>query len=321
MRLKSAFFHLLVTLLVALLVVVPAAATDRADTVQQVYAPKDVPNVRQSDVRRHVSDPASLISSAARDTVDRLLTRLESSTGVQVAVAVVPSVGESTLLDYSVALFRQWGIGGKQRNDGLLILLVADRAKVRFTTGYGLEGHLPDITCKRIQRTYMVPYLQRRDFDSALVSGTRAVCTALSGITPAKNGEGGEGVSVLPVLLFIAVGIVAFLILSKRLSDREHRCPRCRRPALRRISSEECRLAYGRRVRRDTYVCSECGHIVVRDHPLDNGGTGGTGALLGGMFLGSMMGRRGGGYGGGFGGGSFGGDFGGGDTGGGGAES
>lgn len=303
------------SVLATLLVVLPVAALGHTDPV---YAPENVPNVRLADVRRHVSDPAALLSVAARDSVDRMLTQLESSTGVQVAVAVVPSVGESTLLDYSMALFRHWGIGEKRSNNGLLILLVGDRAKVRFTTGYGMEGTLPDITCKRILRTYMVPRLQRRDFDGALVAGTRAVCATLAKATTGKDTaeRGGEGVSVLPVLLFIAVGIVLFLFLSKRLSNREHRCPRCGRTALRRISSEECRLTYGHRVRRDTYVCSECGHIVVRDHPLDGGGTGGTGALLTGLFLGSMMGRRGGGYGGG----SFGGDFGGGDSGGGGAE-
>ena len=307
------------SVLAALLVVLPVAALGHTDPVRTVYAPEDIPNVRLADVRRHVSDPAALLSVAARDSVDRMLTQLESSTGVQVAVAVVPSVGESTLLDYSMALFRHWGVGEKRSNNGLLILLVGDRAKVRFTTGYGMEGTLPDITCKRILRTYMVPRLQRRDFDGALVAGTRAVCATLAKATTGKDTaeRGGEGVSVLPVLLFIVVGVVLFLFLSKRLSSREHRCPRCGRTALRRISSEECRLAYGHRVRRDTYVCSECGHIVVRDHPLDGGGTGGTGALLTGLFLGSMMGRRGGGYGGG----SFGGDFGGGDSGGGGAES
>ncbi len=306
--------------LAALFVVLPIAALGHTDSVSTVYAPEDVPNVRRADVRRHVSDPAALLSLAARDSVDRMLTLVESSTGVQVAVAVVPSIGEQTLLDYSMTLFRHWGIGDKRHNNGLLILLVGDRAKVRFTTGYGMEGTLPDITCKRIQRTYMVPYLQRRDFDGALMAGTRAVCATLeksiNGKTIAERD--GEGVPVLPVLLFIVVGIVLFLFLSKRLSNREHRCPRCGRTALRRISSEECRLTYGHRVRRDTYVCSECGHIVVRDHPLDGGGTGGTGALLTGLFLGSMMGRHGGGYGGS---GSFGGDFGGGDSGGGGAES
>ncbi len=313
---RSVLFPLLLAVLLA---VVPAAALGRADTLRTVYAPQDVPNVRLADVRRHVSDPSALLSPSARDSVDRMLTHLESATGIQVAVAVVPSVGGSTLLYYSMALFREWGIGEKRSNNGLLILLVGDRAKVRFTTGYGLEGALPDILCKRIQRTYMVPRLQRRDFDGALVAGTRAVCAVLGKASAGRDSAepDGEGVSVLPVLLFIAAGVAVFLFLSKRLSDRERRCPRCGRTALRRISSEECRLGYGRRVRRDTYVCSECGHIVVRDHPLDGGGTGGTGALLTGMFLGSMMGRRGGGYGGG----SFGGSFGGGDSGGGGAES
>ncbi len=313
-RLASLFF-----VLAALFAALPTDALGQTDTVHTVYAPQDMPNVRLTDVRRHVSDPAALLSAAARDSVDRMLTQLESSTGVQVAVAVVPSVGESTLLDYSMALFRHWGIGRKQRNDGLLILLVGDRAKVRFTTGYGMEGQLPDITCKRIQRTYMVPHLQRRDFDGALVAGTRAVCATLTKAYTGKDTAPGEedDVSVFSVLIFVAVGIVIFLVLSKRLSDRDRRCPRCHHTGLRHISSEECRLTYGQRVRRDTYVCAECGHIVVRDHPLDGGGTGGTGALLTGMFLGSMMGRHGGGYGGG----SFGGDFGGGDSGGGGAES
>ncbi len=105
------------------------------------------------------------------------------------------------------------------------------------------------------------------------------------------------------------------MILPWLINRRTHKCQYCGKTALRKMSSDIFRTADGGHVRKDVYVCDNCGRITVKHTRIDDNDGGGAGAFLGGMFLGSILGR-------GHGGGGFsGGNFGGGDSGGGGADS
>lgn len=149
------------TILIACLIAVTAWAA--GDSVKEYKSVDDVPNVRLTDVRRYVSDPTSILSPAATDTIDAILGRLEKSTGIETAVVMLPSIGENDIFDFSTSLFRKWGIGKKKSDNGLLILFVMDQHKVRFSTGYGIEGTMTDAMSKRIQTQYMVPAFKRSD--------------------------------------------------------------------------------------------------------------------------------------------------------------
>ena len=290
-----------------------AAVAWATDTKQ--YAVNDVPNVRLEDVRQYVSDPSQILSPAARDTINAVLGRLERSTGIETAVVMLPSIGDADIFDFAHELFRTWGIGKKKSDNGLLILFVMDQHKVRFTTGYGLEGTMTDALSKRIQTTVMVPRFKAGDWDGGMVEGVRAAARVLDKSMQPDTDDGDDDGTALA--LFILVMIVGLTILAIVVMGDRQRCPKChKRGALQKVSSQILRIAgQNRRVRRTTYICKYCGNTVTKDSDEnDNGNAMATGAILGSM-LGS--GNRGGS---GFGGG-FGGSFGGGSTGGGGATS
>ncbi|MDD2950082.1 MAG: TPM domain-containing protein, partial [Sulfuricurvum sp.] len=77
-------------------------------------------------------------------------------------------------------LFKRWGIGHKDRNDGLLILLVNDQHVVRLHTGYGLEGTLTDLICQRIEHEYMIPAFKEGRYDDGLLDGLNVISKLLS---------------------------------------------------------------------------------------------------------------------------------------------
>jgi uncharacterized protein len=133
-----------------------------------------VPNVRLA-TGSHVADPDGIIGATATAGIDQQLIALERDTGAQVAVVAVDSIGDADVFGFAQALFEHWGIGGKARDDGLLILLVKDKRTVRLHTGYGLEGALPDVVCKRIEREDMVPAFREGRFGDGLVAGVQAV--------------------------------------------------------------------------------------------------------------------------------------------------
>ena len=301
------------TILIACLIAVTAWAA--GDSVKEYKSVDDVPNVRLTDVRRYVSDPTSILSPAATDTINAILGRLEKSTGIETAVVMLPSIGENDIFDFSTSLFRKWSIGKKKSNNGLLILFVMDQHKVRFATGYGIEGTMTDAMSKRIQMQYMVPAFKRSDWNKGMVDGVRATAKVLDGSMEPEAADTDTDTDDILFSIGIIVGIVLLVMF---VSSIKQRCPKCRkRSAMKQMGVEVLRVSTGKgrrkRIRRTTYVCQYCGHIMTKDEDIDdNSGS----AAAGGAILGSMLGSGGGG-----GGGSFGGSFGGGSTGGGGSTS
>lgn len=301
------------TILIACLIAVTAWAA--GDSVKEYKSVDDVPNVRLTDVRRYVSDPTSILSPAATDTINAILGRLEKSTGIETAVVMLPSIGENDIFDFSTSLFRKWGIGKAKSNNGLLILFVMDQHKVRFATGYGIEGTMTDAMSKRIQTQYMVPAFKRSDWNKGMVDGVRATAKVLDGSMEPEAADSDTDTDDILFSIGIIVGIVLLVMF---VSSIMQRCPKChKRSAMKQMGVEVLRVSTGngrrKRIRRTTYVCQYCGHIMTKDEDIDDnsGSAAATGAILG-----SMLGSGGGG-----GGGSFGGSFGGGSTGGGGSTS
>lgn len=302
------------TILIACLIAVTAWAA--GDSVKEYKSVDDVPNVRHTDVRRYVSDPTSILSPAATDTINAILGRLEKSTGIETAVVMLPSIGENDIFDFSTSLFRKWGIGKKKSDNGLLILFVMDQHKVRFSTGYGIEGTMTDAMSKRIQMQYMVPAFKRSDWNKGMVDGVRATAKVLDGSMEPEAADSDTDTDDILFSIGIIVGIVLLVMF---VSSIMQRCPKCRkRSAMKQMGVEVLRVSTGKgkrkRIRRTTYVCQYCGHIMTKDEEVnDDNGSGGR-AAVGGAILGSMLGSGGSG-------GSSGGSYGGGSTGGGGSTS
>jgi uncharacterized protein len=134
---------------------------------------ESIPNNRLVNDSR-VSDPDGVLTREGTAELDSILVDIENQTSAQVALVVVKSIGDASDFDFSQQLFNTWGIGHENDN-GLLVLLVVDQRTVRFHTGTGLEGVLTDVTCKRIQRDYMIPSFKEGDYEAGLIAGISRV--------------------------------------------------------------------------------------------------------------------------------------------------
>ncbi|WP_298111974.1 TPM domain-containing protein [uncultured Bacteroides sp.] len=280
---------------------------------QTVYTTDNLPNVHLQDKTRYTTDPENILTSEARNSIDRMLYQLEQKTGIQSVVAVVPSIGEEDCFDFCHQLLNKWGVGQKGKDNGLIILLVTDQRCIQFYTGYGLEGPLPDAICKRIQTRDMIPYLKDERWSEGMEAGIRATCAHLDGSAPVGAPDKGNNDS--PSLGFILLGVFGLLgvalLIGIMAQYAASRCPQCGQHKLQRTSSQLIARRAGIKTEEVTYVCRNCGHRVVRrqqSYDENYRGRGGGGPVI---F----------GGGGGFSGGGFGGSFGGGSGGGGGAGS
>ena len=119
-----------------------AAAT--FGTTAKNYTVDSVPNVQVADQRRFVSNPDGILSPEAVYTIDTMLYRLRTSGVAEVAVVAVESIGFDEPREFATSLFRHWGLGDKEQNNGLLVLLVLGQGAIEIETGYGIEGDLPE---------------------------------------------------------------------------------------------------------------------------------------------------------------------------------
>jgi uncharacterized protein len=195
----------------------------------------DIKSLFPAQPTGYVTDAASLLAPATRDSLDDLLTRLRAASGAEVAVVTLPTIDDRDEAEVALAIGRAWGVGARaqvgdqRRNSGLVLLLVprqnhqAGTGHVRIEVGQGLEGIVTDATAGTIRRDVMGPLLAQEQYDSATKSGVRALTGVIArgfGITdsslasmplPATGGshQGSDLVSLLPLLIFIVFFVVA----------------------------------------------------------------------------------------------------------------
>ena len=123
----------------------------------------------------YVNDAAGLLSPETKQYIIDVNRRLNEASGAQVVVVTMPDMGGVSLEEYATTLFNQYGIGDKQKNNGLLLLLALKERKFRIEVGYGLEGVLNDAKTGRIQDEYIIPHFKNGEWDVGIRNGFNAL--------------------------------------------------------------------------------------------------------------------------------------------------
>lgn len=206
--------HIFLLLLVAFL---PLALPARD------YRPEDVENPNIADRRVYVADPGNLMDPSVRDRVNSRLASLREQTTAEVAVAVIPSIGDTPIEEFGERLFTRWGIGKRDKDNGVLILIAPEQRQARIQTGYGAEGVLPDISAKKIIERSIVPNMREGNLDAAVDAASADVAAVLSDPAVAeelrssekdawKGGAGEEDLSEVFSYFVRGIALLGFLI-------------------------------------------------------------------------------------------------------------
>lgn len=138
--------------------------------------PQTVPDPKKTDKSTYISDPDHYISSAAEAQLNSICRDIETQTGMQYAIVVLKMISyEWTVYDFAVKLFTEWGIGQKNKDNGLLLLIVIDTHDWRFVTGYGTEHILTDALLRNLGENYIVPNFRNQDYDRGLIEVSKKI--------------------------------------------------------------------------------------------------------------------------------------------------
>ncbi|SDG67626.1 TPM domain-containing protein [Mucilaginibacter gossypii] len=158
-----------------------------------------------------VTDYTNTLNPADKQRLETKLVAFNDSTSTQIAVVILKSTGSYDINDYGVQLLRKWGIGQKDKNNGVLVLVAIGDRKMSIQTGYGAEGALPDIVTQDIIQNDLKPHFKQGDYYGGLDAGTNSIIKAMKGEYKAakkqKQSNGG------PAGFIVIVIVVVILIL------------------------------------------------------------------------------------------------------------
>jgi uncharacterized protein len=123
----------------------------------------------------YVNDYAGVLDTDAEEHILRVAKELEDVTTAQVVVVTMAGIGDRPLEEYTLGLFRDWGIGQKDKDNGVLIFVDVQGRQSRIEVGYGLEGVLTDGKTGRIQDEHMIPHFRKGEYSQGIVAGFNAI--------------------------------------------------------------------------------------------------------------------------------------------------
>lgn len=152
------------------------------------YKLNELKNSHLADSTRFVTNPDGILSPAAEAQINQMLQALMRHTSAEVLCVAVDDIDpDANVEDFATDLFRRWGIGKKDTNNGLLFLIVKDQHKAVLRTGTGVEGILPDSYLGTVMRREMTPRFKDGDYDGGTIATLQEICNTLS--TPEAREE------------------------------------------------------------------------------------------------------------------------------------
>jgi uncharacterized protein len=170
--------------------------------IEKVVPPAPIPP-------KLVNDLAHMLTAEQVQALENKLVAYNDSTSSQIAVVTVNSLEGYDIAEYALALGRKWQVGGKEFNNGIVLLVAKEDRKARIEVGPGLEGPIPDVTAKSIIDNELTPNFKEGNYYRGLDEATDAIIKAAAGEykKAAKKGSKGSPFGFLGILVFIILMI------------------------------------------------------------------------------------------------------------------
>ncbi|WP_299171452.1 TPM domain-containing protein [uncultured Brevundimonas sp.] len=217
-RRPSGVLAIVIGLMAVALLVLPAAAQSKLDF---------------PDLTGRVVDQADLLDPATEQALTAKLAALEATSSDQLVVVTVSSLQDQEIEDYGYQLGRAWGIGQKEGDNGVLLIVAPTERKVRIEVGYGLEPILTDAFSSQVIRNDILPAFREGDYQAGVVRGVDALITQLE-LDPAEAQARAaaaateqEDAGAAPILPIIIIGVIFFILFMTAVGSagrgRRHR--------------------------------------------------------------------------------------------------
>ena len=182
--------------------------------VASVVGAQDFPAMQTPP--RMVNDFANVIPDREEAFIEQKLRAFNDTTSTQIAVVTVTDLDGMDISQYATELAHKWGIGGKGKDNGALVLVkpqgAGSKGSVFIAVGYGLEGVIPDAIASQIVRDVMIPEFKAGNMSKGINEATDVMMALSSGeysadAMPVRRSKK-EGSNVIFVLMIAGIGLL-----------------------------------------------------------------------------------------------------------------
>lgn len=157
----------------------------------------------------YVLDQSGVFSPVQLEALARELEQFERETSNQIVVAVMPRVPDDYVMeDFTQRTAEAWGVGQKERDNGIVLFVFPEQREMRIEVGYGLEGAVPDGLANQIIQDDIVPSFRSGDMAGGIARGVHALMAA------SKGEYTGTGRTVEDIKQESVDSIVNFIVIS-----------------------------------------------------------------------------------------------------------
>lgn len=160
---------------------------------------------------RYVNDYTHTLSSNELSQLENMLQQYSQQTSSQIAVVMLPTTGDYDIAQYAFELGDKWGIGRKQLDNGVLMLIAKDDRKIFIATGQGLEGALPDAFLSQLIRQQITPYFKQNQYAQGIANGLVAIIKASQGEYEAYQQQESSLEDFMPLIIILI--FMAFIFI------------------------------------------------------------------------------------------------------------
>ncbi len=159
-----------------------------------------------------VNDYAGMFTYSERSELEAKLVQFEQETGNEIVVVTVPTLEGDVIENVAVELFEAWGIGKKNEDNGVLLLIAREEREIRIEVGYGIEPVLTDAQSSWIIEDVLTPAFKEERYGEGVRAGLDMMMSAAKkefSVPSSGGGSEGEWVSdlspfVIPLIAFFA---------------------------------------------------------------------------------------------------------------------
>lgn len=162
-----------------------------------------------------VNDFGNLLEPFQREALEQKLDAYNDSTSSAIVIITVPDLQGYDIAQVSLKYLRDWGVGQKGKNNGVVILVSKKESKARIETGLGMEGVLPDITAKQIIEQRMLPYFRDNDYYAGFNNAIDAIIQAAAGEYTADPRSKKEGPGLGTIIFLVILFIIMIIFISR----------------------------------------------------------------------------------------------------------
>jgi len=164
---------------------------------------------------RLVNDFAHLMSADEVSSLENKLVAYDDSTSTQIVIVTLNPTDDYPVEMYALKILREWGVGNKKTNNGIVLLADMKNHRIRIETGGGMEGSIPDITASHIIQNNIVPNFKNDNYYRGFDEATDAIFKAAAGEYKAPDNyrnRGNKGGSIIGGIIFF---IIILIVLSR----------------------------------------------------------------------------------------------------------